>query len=310
MTRRGWTLFAVMSVIWGTPYLLIKVAVDEVAPPVVVAFRTGVAAMVLVPLAGARGALMPALRRWRPLALFTLLEMAGPWILLVDAERVLASSLTGLLVATVPLVGTLVSFILGDRSALRPVRLAGLVVGFVGVALVVGFGGDGSAAVRPIIEVLLVAVGYAVAPFILDRKLSDVPGIGVIAVALGAVFLLYLGPAIATAPSEMPSAQALGALLGLAVLCTGIAFIIFFALIAEVGPARATLITFVNPAVALGLGVVFLHEPLTTGLVLGFPLVLAGCWLASQHSRPADAPPGAGEPEPVPELVRRPAAPS
>jgi drug/metabolite transporter (DMT)-like permease len=307
MTRRGWLLFAVMSVIWGTPYLMIKVAVAEVAPAVVVAFRTGVAALVLVPVAASRGALVPALRRWKPLAAFTLLELAGPWILLADAEQTLASGLTGLLVATVPLVSTVAALALGDRGALRPVRLAGLVVGLTGVALVVGFGRDGSAALRPVIEVLAVAVGYAVAPFIAERRLSDVPSLGVIAVALASVFLLYAGPAALRAPDRLPSAPALASLVGLAVLCTGVAFIVFFALIAEVGPSRATLITFVNPAVAISLGVVLLDEPLTTGLLLGFPLVIAGCWLASQHHPPASA---AGPADLVAEMVPRPATPS
>jgi drug/metabolite transporter (DMT)-like permease len=284
MTRRGWVLFAVMSVIWGTPYLLIKVAVAEVAPPVVVAFRTGVAALVLVPLAASQGALGPALRRWRPLAVFTVVEMAGPWILLADAERHLPSGLTGLLVATVPLVGAVVALLLGDRSVLVPIRVAGLVAGLAGVALVVGVGREGGG-ILPIAEVLLVAVGYAIGPFIVLRKLQDVPSLGVIAVALASVALLYAGPAIVSAPDSMPSASVIGALVGLAVLCTGVAFVVFFALMTEVGETRATLITFVNPAVAVGLGVAFLDEPLTAGLLAGFPLVLAGCWLASR-SRP------------------------
>jgi drug/metabolite transporter (DMT)-like permease len=304
MTRRGWGLFAVMSLIWGVPYLLIKVAVGEVAPPVVVAFRTSVAALVLVPLAASRGALGPALRRWRPLALFTVVEMAGPWILLADAERTLPSSVTGLIVATVPLVGTAIAFGLGDRGVLRPWRLVGLVTGLAGVALVVGAGRDGATGLRPVAEVLLVAVGYAVGPFIAERRLADVPSLGVIATALGSVAVLYLPLAIATAPRRMPSAAALGALVGLAVLCTGVAFVLFFALIAEAGPTRATLITFVNPAVALALGVVLLHEPLTTGLVVGFPLVIAGCWLASRHHRPGEAP-SPPQPEPVPEYLGR-----
>jgi drug/metabolite transporter (DMT)-like permease len=137
--------------------------------------------------------------------------------------------------------------------------------------------------VRAVVEVLLVAVGYAVAPFIAERRLADVPSLGVIATSLAGVFLLYLVPAALTAPDAVPSAEAVGSLFGLAVLCTAIAFVVFFALIGEVGPSRATLITFVNPAVAVTLGVALLDEPLTTGLVLGFPLVLAGCWLVARQ---------------------------
>lgn len=283
MSRRGWVLFLTMSAIWGVPYLLIKVAVAELAPPVVVAGRTGIAAAVLIPLAAHRGALRPLLTVWKPLLAFTALEMGVPWLLLTDAERHLPSGLTGLLVAAVPLVGTLVAYLLGDHHALHPVRLAGLAVGLGGVALLVGAGGDGGPVpLVSVVEVLLVAIGYASAPFILSRALKDVPWIGVAAASLGIVFVAYLPLAIATRPEVAPSASAGWAVLGLGVLCTGIAFVVFFALIDEVGPDRATLITFLNPAVAVLLGIVVLHETLTTGIMLGFPLVLVGCWLATR----------------------------
>jgi drug/metabolite transporter (DMT)-like permease len=282
VTRRGWALFAAMSVIWGVPYLLIKVAVDEVETVVVVFARTSVAAVVLVPLALRQGALQQALRHWRPLLAFTALEMAGPWWLLTDAERHLPSSLAGLLVAAVPMVAAVAAFALGERGALAPARLAGIAVGTVGVGLVVGFGQEGGGDVRSVVQVLLVAVGYAVAPFIVERHLGDVPTIGVISAALGLVALLYLPFAVVGRPEEVPSADALWALAGLAVLCTGVAFLVFFALIAEVGGRRSTLITFVNPAVAVGLGVWLLDEPLTSGLLAGFPLILLGCWLSSR----------------------------
>jgi drug/metabolite transporter (DMT)-like permease len=274
-----------MSAIWGVPYLLIKVAVDGMAPPVLVEGRTGIAALVLVPLAIHQGALAPALRRWRPLLAFTALEMAGPWLLLTDAERTLPSSLAGLLVAAVPMVAAVAAFALGERSALAPSRLAGLAVGMAGVALVVGVGREGGGDAWSVTEVLLVSVGYALAPFILDRHLSDVPPLGVVAASLGIVAVLYLPAAVVLRPDGWPPADSLWAVLGLAVLCTGIAFLVFFALIAEVGPRQATLITFVNPAVAVALGVTLLDEPLSSGLVLGFPLVLAGCWLAARAPR-------------------------
>jgi drug/metabolite transporter (DMT)-like permease len=233
-----------------------------------------------------RGELGPALRRWPYVLLFALLEMAGPWLLLADAEQGLSSSLTGLLVATVPLISAVIAVSLGDRAVLRPARLAGLAVGLVGVAFVVGLGRDGTGEPRQVVEVLLVAVGYAIGPYIIIRKLDGVPSLGIIALALAAVALLFAVPALATAPESVPSPEAVAALVGLAVICTGLAFIGFFALIGEVGPTRATLITFVNPAVAITLGVVLLDEPLTLGLVIGFPLVIAGCWMASR--RPPD----------------------
>jgi drug/metabolite transporter (DMT)-like permease len=282
-----------MSAIWGVPYLLISVAVDHLAAPVVVAGRTGIASLVLVPLAHHRGVLGPALRRWRPLLAFTALEMAGPWLLLTDAERKLPSSLAGLLVAAVPMVAAVGAFLLGERSALKPSRLLGIAVGMVGVAFVVGVGRGGGGDAWSVTEVLLVAVGYALAPFILDRHLADVPPLGVVAASLGVVAGLYLPFAVAFRPDHWPPADSALAVLGLAVLCTGIAFLVFFALIAEVGPQRATLITFANPAVAVTLGVTILDEPLSAGLVLGFPLVLAGCWLAARTPRTANEAVGA-----------------
>jgi drug/metabolite transporter (DMT)-like permease len=269
-----------MSLIWGIPYLLISVAVDGVSPPVRVATRTGFGALVLLPLAVRRRAVRPALARWRPLLAFTGLEMAGPWLLLADAERSLPSSVAGLLVATVPLVASIVGVALGDRSLLARARLLGLGVGLTGVALVVGVGRGGGGDLWNVGEVLLVAVGYAIAPFIVARGLAGVPTVGVIACSLTIVAVGYLPFAVIYRPDRWPPADSLWALVGLTAVCTVVAFLVFFALIDEVGPDRATLFTFVNPVVAVSLGVVLLDEPLTLGLVAGFPLVLAGCWLA------------------------------
>lgn len=297
MSRRGWVLFSLMSVIWGLPYLLIKVAVDDLSPAVVVAGRTSIAALLLLPVAIHQGAIRPALAHWRWLLPFTALEMAIPWLLLTDAEQRLPSGLTGLLVATVPLFGAATALVLGDRTVLSPKRLSGLALGVVGVALLVGFGGDdGTVDVRSVVQVLLVAVGYAVAPFIASKRLGSVPTMGVVTTSIGIVALLYLPAAVVLRPDDAPPANTIWAVIGLGVLCTAIAFLVFFALIDEVGPARATLITFANPAVALSLGVLVLGESLTLGLVLGFPVVLTGCWLASRHDAPdaPDAPVGPG----------------
>lgn len=284
-----------MSVIWGIPYLLIKVAVDELSPPFLVAARTGLAALVLVPLAARRGYLAPLRSRWRPLLAFSVIEMAGPWLLLTHAEETLQSGLTGLLVSTVPLVGTAVAFLLGDRSVLRPIRLAGLAVGILGVGLLIGLGeGIVGGNWFNITEVLLVAVGYASAPFIADRYLSEVPALGVVAASLGLVAIAYLPPAIVLAPPQWPSGRVIASVIALAAVCTGLAFILFFKLIAEIGPARATLITFLNPAVAVALGYLFLNERFTLGIAVGFPCILAGCWLATRTERIS------AEPTPIP----------
>lgn len=281
MSRRGWVLFAAMSVIWGLPYLLIAISVESLAPATVVAGRTGIAALLLLPIALHQGSLRVALRYWPWVLVFAVIEMAVPFILLGHAEQTLPSGLTGLLVATVPLFGAVVSYVLGDHHALTRSRVAGLFIGVAGVALVVGAAsGDGDVRLLNVIEVLIVAVCYAIAPFITYRKLTEVPGIGIATLSLGMVAIVYL-PIAALAQDGTPTTRSLSALVALAIVCTAIAFVVFFALIREVGPARATVITFINPVVALALGVAVLDEHLSWGQLLGLPIVLAGCWLAA-----------------------------
>lgn len=287
ISRRGWVLFGAMGAIWGIPYLLIKVAVEHLDPPVIVFGRTSLAAVVLVVLAARADALRPALAQWRWVLLFAFGEMAVPWLLLTNAERRLPSGITGLLIACVPLVGAVAAYVLGDRTALRPVRLAGIGLGMTGVALLVAHDlGEGGVPWGSVVQVLLVCVGYATAPFLATRKLGGVPTLGVIAVSLASVAIVYAPFAWLARPEVAPPAKAWWAVLGLAVVCTGIAFVVFFALINAVGPERATLITFVNPAVAVVLGAVVLDERITGATVAGFALVLAGCALATRRAAP------------------------
>jgi drug/metabolite transporter (DMT)-like permease len=283
VTRRGWILFASMGVIWGVPYLFIKVAVEHMAPPVVVFGRTSIAIVPLLVVAVRSGAIRPALARWRPLLAFAGLEMAIPWLLLTDAERHLPSGLTGLLIACVPIVGAVAAYALGERSALAPRRVVGIGLGLGGVAFLVATDLGGDAPWWSIVEVLLVCVAYATAPFIAARRLADVPDIGVVALALSAVALVYAPIAWITRPDESPPARALLAVVALGLLCTAIAFVVFFRLIRAVGPARSTLITFVNPAVAVVVGAIVLGEQITVATLVGFVLILAGCWLATSH---------------------------
>ena len=295
MTRRGFVLFAAMSLIWGVPYLLIKVAVKHLEPAVIVFGRTSVAAVLVLALAARSGAVATAWRHWRMVLAFAAIEMAGPWFLLTNAEKRLPSGLTGLIVACVPIVGAVVGYLLGDHHALAPGRVVGIAIGLGGVALLVAhdLGGSGGIPWWSIVQMLMVCVGYATAPFIVARRLHDVPALGVVAISLTAVALLYAPLAWHSRPAQSPPAKVWLSLLTLAVVCTAVAFIAFFALIAEVGPARATLITFVNPAVAIVLGATVLDEKITAVTVAGFFVVLAGCWLAT---RPDKAPLPALEP--------------
>ena len=297
MSRRGWALFAAMSLIWGVPYLLIKVAVAELGPAELVLLRCALAAAVLVPLAAARGQLRIGREHWPALLAYTLIEMTGPWLLISYAEQTLSSGLTGLLVATVPIVSVVAGRAVGEEDRLDRGRLAGLAVGLLGVAALLGLdvGGGELLAVG---AVGLVVLGYGTAPLIVSRRLSGVPSTGVNAWALALTALLYLpvaGPGVATGP--VPSAEVVAAVVALALLCTAAALVLFFALIREVGPNRALVITFVNPAVAVALGIAVLGEPLTVGTLVGFPLVLLGCVLATRRSRPPAAGPAAADDE-------------
>src|SRR4051794_38523817 len=278
MTRRAWVLFASMCVIWGVPYLMIRVAVRELAPSMLVLLRTGIAAALLLPIAAVRGELRPLLPRWRPLVVFAAIEIAIPWLFLARAEEHITSSLAGLLIAAVPLVGAAVSTASGGNEGLRGRRLVGLVVGLVGVAALVGID-VGDLNVVALLEIAIVVVGYAVGPILLSRSLAGAPALGVIAASLGLAALAYVPAVFVAAPDEWPSGRVVASVVGLAVLCTAIAFLLFFALIADVGPVRATVITYVNPAVAAVLGVLVLNEELTAGVAGGLPPIPPGAGL-------------------------------
>jgi drug/metabolite transporter (DMT)-like permease len=280
MNRRGAVLFAAMCLIWGVPYLMIRVAVRELAPVTLVFFRTAIGAALLVPFAAWRRELRPLLAHWWPLLAYTVMEVVIPWVLLARAETKLTSSLTGLLIAAVPLVGAVVVGLTGARERQGRRRWLGLLVGIGGVAALVGLD-VGQINGLAVVEVFGVAVCYAIGPIILSRRLNDAPALGVVAASLILATVIYAPFAALRWPSSVPSAHVLESVLGLAVVCTALAFLVFFALIAEVGPVRATVITYVNPAVAAVLGVTILSEHLSAGMLVGFALILAGCVLAT-----------------------------
>ncbi|MFF5262496.1 DMT family transporter [Actinomadura viridis] len=290
MSRRGWVLFALMSVLWGIPYLLIKVAVEDVSVPVLVFARTALGAAVLLPLAlwgGGGGHLRTLRRHWKPLLAFAVLEIIGPWALLSDAERHLSSSMTGLLIAAVPIVGVLLARLTGDAERLGPARWCGLLLGLAGVGVLAAphLGGGSAWALG---EIMLVVLGYSIAPMIAVRRLGDVPSLPMTAACLTFAALVYTAPAAATWPRSLPDGTVLAALAGLGVVCTAVAFLVFFELIREVGTSRAMVFTYVNPAVAVTAGVLLLDEPLTGTIIAAFALILCGSVLATLH-RPARA---------------------
>ncbi|GAP48929.1 integral membrane protein [Streptomyces azureus] len=281
MTARGWFLFSLMGVVWGVPYLMIKVAVDTLSPSMVVFTRCALGAALLLPFALRQGGLTRTVRNhWRPLLAFACIEIIGPWWTLTDAERHLSSSTAGLLIAGVPIAGVVFARFFGDTERLGVRRVTGLALGLGGVAVLTIphlTGGDA----RSLGEVLLTVLGYAIAPLIAARRLKEVPSLQLTAFCLTLAALVYSPAAALTWPSSVPAPEVLAALAGLGVLCTAIAFVAFLELIKEAGPTRATVITYVNPAVAVAAGALFLDERLTPGIIAAFTLILAGSVLAT-----------------------------
>lgn len=290
MTRRGYGLFLALAVVWGIPYYFIKIVVEEISPAQMVFLRCALAAVIMLPLAWRDGSLRPALRAWRWVLAFAAFEFIGPWYLLASAEQRISSSLTGLLLATIPLFSTPIGRLLGDRSATEWRRLVGLAVGFSGVGLLVGVDWlEGDIDIAAVGMMLLVSLGYAIAPQISARKLQGISTMGVVGLSMPIVAAFYAVPSIAAWPEQGVSARVWGSLILLVVVCTVIAFELFFRVIDSIGPVRASLVSYLIPIVALALGVAAAGDEVTRGMLLGFPLVLLGSYYAARPPRTAAA---------------------
>ena len=280
-----------MSVIWGIPYLFIRIAVSDLSPAVLVFARTAIGALILLPIVVARGELRGLFRSWIPLLAFAAVEIGVPWVMLASAEQRITSSLAGLLLSAVPLVGVVIATSLGNREHLGMASLSGLLLGIAGVAAIVGFDLRAPDWLG-LAEMALVVVCYAVGPVIISRYLTGLPSMAVIASALAACAIAYAPVAVLQAPRSFPPIDTVFSVAVLAVVCTALGFVLFFALIAEIGPVRATFITYINPAVAALLGVFALRESFSFGMAVGFALVIAGSVLATR--RPRETAPAAG----------------
>ncbi|MET0511478.1 MAG: DMT family transporter [Thermoleophilaceae bacterium] len=286
MTARGWALFAAVSVVWGMPYLFIKIAVDDGLTPGFVAWsRVALAALVLLPVAIKTGALRGLPLRW--LVAFAIVEICIPFPLIGFGEQRISSSLAAILIATLPLVIAVLAMRFDDAERPTPTRLAGMLIGLAGVAALVGIdiGGRGDELVGAA-AVLAATLGYACGPLIVKRRLAGADPLGPVTAAMGIASIILLPFGIGDFPVETPSTDALVSIVVLGLVCSALAFLLFFRLIAEVGPGRATVITYVNPVVALALGVAVLGESVTAGAIAGLLLILAGSWLATDGRLP------------------------
>jgi drug/metabolite transporter (DMT)-like permease len=288
MSWRVGLTFGALCIIWGLPYFFIKLAVAEVSPVGVAWARIALGACVLLPVALKRGTLPAVLQHKGAVCAFAFAELVGPFFLISLGEQWVSSSLTGILIATVPLMVIILSPLFGVRESLSGRRLTGLVIGFVGVVTLLGLdvlggtlGWIGAACV------VTATLGYAAGSLIVQRYLSGVDELGAVAASLVVATVVLFPAAVLTAPNSVPSQLVLTSLVVLGVVCTAAALWLYFSLIARIGAARAAVITYVNPAVAALLGVVILHESFGLGSALGLALILVGSWLATHRAQPS-----------------------
>ena len=284
MTRKSLFHFILVGILWGIPYLLMKVAVTDFPPAAVVAGRTLIGAMILIPIALYRKSFKGAVLGFKFVALYALLEMIGPWILITTAEQKIDSGLAAILVSTVPIFATIITSLRGDHSVWQFKRVFGIVIGFIGLIAVVGIESlFGNSDPKSIAMVVLAALGYAYAVIMVTSNLPLVDGIAINGLAMAITTIFWTPFAIVQWPSQI-SLNSLLSLLALGVFSTALAFIYFFRLMEEIGPARGSLVTYLNTAVAVILGVIILREPLTVGILVGLPFVLIGSYLASRKN--------------------------
>ena len=283
VNRRAWIQMSVLAALWGASYMFIKVALDDVSPIVVVWVRLVLASLVLVPIAYRRGALSALRPHVGTVALLSVIQVAAPFLLITFGEKHIASSLAGILVASAPIFTALLAVRMDREELATGWRLVGIVVGIVGVALLFGvdLSGD-SAALLGGLMVLLASLGYAIGPLQMKRRLQGIQPVGIAATTMTAAALL-LTPAVpfAIAASHTPGLDTVGSLLVLGAGGTGIAFLIFYTLIAEIGPGRATVVAYIAPGFSVLYGIVLLDERFTAGTAAGLLLILAGSWLAA-----------------------------
>ena len=285
MSRKSLFYFLLVGFLWGIPYLLMKVAVEEIPPSAIVAGRTLIGAAILIPVALYRKTFKGAVLGFKFVAFYALLEMIGPWILISTAQKKIDSGLAGLLISTVPIFAAIITSMRGDHTVWQFKRMFGIVVGFIGLIAVVGIESfSGNSHPASIAMMILAAMGYSYAIIMVTTNLPLVDGIAINGLAMAITSIFWAPLAIAQWPSQVTLKPALS-LIALGVLCTALAFLVFFKLLVEIGPARGSLVTYLNTSVAVVLGVIVLNEPITIGLITGLPLVLIGSYLASKKTQ-------------------------
>jgi drug/metabolite transporter (DMT)-like permease len=317
MDRRSWFLLLVLAAIWGASYMLIEIAIRDLSPAMVAWTRIALAAVVLVGLAAARGALRGMGTRWRALALVGAVQVAGPFVLIGAGQEEISSSLAGILVTSAPLFTALLAIRVDHEERSHGYRLVGVMLGFVGVVVLLGLDLSGSGdELLGGLAVVLASFGYAVGGFIVKHRLAEPQPIGVAAWVMTASVVILAPAAVIGSPEQAPGLGPAAAVIGLGVVGTGIAFAIFYSLIARVGPARAFIVTYLVPGFAVVYGATLLDESITLATLVGLALILVGSWLAAEgrlgrlgRAAEPERPFDAGVPEPAPVAPRAEASP-
>ena len=286
MSRRSWGHFLLVGFLWGIPYLFMKVAVEDLTPAAIVCGRTLIGAAMLIPFAIYQKTLKSAIAGRKDVAIYAVMEMALPWVLITTSEKKISSGLAGLLVATVPIWATLFTAMKGDKSVLHSSRIFGIFIGFIGMIALIGIDAIKSSLDIPsVLMVIVASILYAAAVMRVTERLPGVNGIAINGLAMGITCVIYAPIAVITWPHEPVSGRSIASLIALGIFSTGFAFVFFFKLLAEIGPARSSLVTYLNTAFAVVLGILILREPITLGVAVGLPVVLYGSYLASRKTK-------------------------
>jgi drug/metabolite transporter (DMT)-like permease len=286
MTWRTWATFATLCAIWGLPYFFIKLALQDLSPVCIAWGRITLAAVVLVPIAWHRGSLQKAFAHKAAIIAFAVGELVVPFSLIAMGEQWISSSLAGILIATVPLSVVVIAPLFGVREHLGALRIAGLAIGFCGVIAIVGLDtGHGPMLWAGVVCIMISVAGYAIGPLIVQRYLSDVDELGAVAASLVVASVLLLPLAALSAPDHVPSTLSLTAVAALGIACTALALYLYFYLINVAGAARASVVAYINPAVAAVIGVLVLQEPFGWGAGVGLVMILFGSYLATGRSK-------------------------
>jgi drug/metabolite transporter (DMT)-like permease len=275
------------AAVWGSSYMLIKVALDDFSEGAIVCLRTALGAALLLSFAAHRGVLGDLRGRGRWMAIIACIQVIGPFLLITYGENRISSSLTAILISVVPIFTALLALRFDHAERSHGWALVGIFVGILGVALLFGLdlSGSGDELVGGAM-MLAAALGYAISWMLVKHKLS---GAAPEAVAGGTMVVAAVATApllIAAPPTSAPPLDAVAALIALGVGGTGIAFVLFYKLIADVGPARASMVSYVAPAFSIVYGVLLLGEHLTVAAIGGLALILAGSWLGAQGRLP------------------------